>query len=128
MRPSSNVRPKLDTTTALSPASQACSRTASPVTACIAKNCQTAHSKFADGPRRSRRRNQGVIMRRTATAVGVTIVVLTMSAGADEKPPAGYQQAMRDNGQAMQIVRQAAKEIEDSGAGAQDYMPFEQAT
>jgi hypothetical protein len=67
-------------------------------------------------------------MRRTATAVGVAIVVLTISAGADEKPPAGYQQAMRDNAQAMQIVRQAAKEIEDSGAGAQDYMPFEQAT
>jgi len=67
-------------------------------------------------------------MKRTATAVGVTIVVLTMSASADEKPPAGYQQAMRENGQAMQIVRQAAKEIEDSGAGAQDYMPFEQAT
>ena len=67
-------------------------------------------------------------MRRTAIAVGVIVIVISMSAGADDKPPAGYQQAMRDNGQAMQIVRQAAKEIEDSGAGAQDYMPFEQAT
>ena len=35
---------------------------------------------------------------------------------------------MHEIGDAMQKVRAAGKEIEDSGAGAQDYMPFEAAT
>ena len=56
------------------------------------------------------------------------VFVLALPVSADEKPTEAYQKAMRDNGEALQAVRAAAKEIEDSGAGAQDYAPFEKAT
>jgi hypothetical protein len=65
-------------------------------------------------------------MHRVLTAVAVVILVLP--ARADEKPTDAYQKAMRDNGEAIRVMRAAAKESEDSGAGAQDYMPFEAAT
>jgi hypothetical protein len=67
-------------------------------------------------------------MRGRLTALAAAIVMFVLPAKADEKPTEAYQKAMRQNGEAMQVVRAAAKEIEDSGAGAQDYMPFEQAT
>lgn len=67
-------------------------------------------------------------MRRMLTALTGTVVILVVSVNADEKPPEAYRQAMQDNLSAMKVARAAAKEIEDSGAGAQDYMPFEEAT
>jgi cytochrome c556 len=67
-------------------------------------------------------------MRRIMTALAAAVIMLALPVKADEKPPEAYQKAMRDNGRAMQEVRAAAKEIEDSGAGAQDYEPFEKAT
>lgn len=66
-------------------------------------------------------------MRRVLTAA-VAAAVLTLTLQADEKPTEAYQKAMHDIGDAMQTVRAAGKEIEESGAGAQDYMPFEGAT
>ena len=67
-------------------------------------------------------------MRRVLTALAAAVVMLALPVKADEKPTEAYQKAMRNNGQALQEVRAAAKEIEDSGAGAQDYEPFEKAT
>ena len=66
-------------------------------------------------------------MRRVLTAA-IAAAVLTLTLHADEKPTEAYQKAMHDIGDAMQKVRAAGKEIEDYGAGAQDYMPFEGAT
>jgi hypothetical protein len=56
------------------------------------------------------------------------VVVFGLPITANEKPTEAYQTAMRDTGVAFQAVRAAAKEIEESGAGAQDYEPFEKAT
>jgi hypothetical protein len=67
-------------------------------------------------------------MRGTLRAVAAGVVMLALPVRADEKPTDAYQKAMRDNGDAMRDVRGAAKEIEDSGAGAQDYEPFVKAT
>lgn len=61
-----------------------------------------------------------------STVVIACVVAIPLSA--DRKPSGAYQIAMKNNGEAMRLVRDAAKEIEDSGAGAQDYMPFEAAT
>src|SRR5579862_6158016 len=55
-------------------------------------------------------------------------LILAFPVRANEKPSDAFQKAMRDTGAAMQAVRSASKEIEDSGAGAQDYTPFETAT
>jgi cytochrome c556 len=55
-------------------------------------------------------------------------VVLALPARANEKPTDAYQKAMRENGAALQAMRAASKEIEESGAGSQDYQPFETAT
>lgn len=66
-------------------------------------------------------------MRRVLTAA-IAAAALTLTLHADEKPTEAYQKAMHDIGDAMQKVRTAGKEIEESGAGAQDYMPFEGAT
>ena len=51
-----------------------------------------------------------------------------LSLRADETPTDAYRKAMRDAGDALRAAKAAGKEIEDSGAGAQDYMPFEAAT
>jgi cytochrome c556 len=67
-------------------------------------------------------------MRGISRALAVGVVMLALPVKADEKPTDAYQKAMRDNGDAMRDVRAAAKEIEDSGAGAQDYEPFVKAT
>ena len=67
-------------------------------------------------------------MRRMLIVLAVAVVVLALSVQADEKPTEAYQKAMQENQAAMKVARAAAKEIEDSGAGAQDYMPFEEAT
>jgi cytochrome c556 len=67
-------------------------------------------------------------MRRTLWVIGAALIVIARPLSADEKSSDAYQTAMKNNGEAMRNVRSAAKEIEDSGAGAQDYMPFEQAT
>lgn len=58
---------------------------------------------------------------------GVALVVATLSAQGNEKPPDTFSKAMRDNGEAVRAFRVAAKEFEESGAGAQDFDPFEQA-
>jgi cytochrome c556 len=68
------------------------------------------------------------LMRRLLSTVLVSVVILRVPLVAEEKPTDAFQTAMKNNGDAMRIVRSAAKEIEDSGAGAQDYMPFEVAT
>ena len=65
---------------------------------------------------------------RTAIPMIVAALILAAPLSADEKPTDAYQTAMKNNGEAMRLVRGAAKEIEDSGAGSQDYMPFEEAT
>jgi hypothetical protein len=62
-------------------------------------------------------------MRKTLLALGTALAV-TLAVGADENPPDTYQKAMLETGDAMQAIRAAAKEIEESGAGAQDYDPF----
>ncbi len=66
-------------------------------------------------------------MPRVLTALAV---VLLVAAGvtAEEKPTDAFKKAMQDTANAMRTIRAAAKEIEDSGSGAQDYMPFETAT
>jgi cytochrome c556 len=66
-------------------------------------------------------------MRRVLIAV-LAVGFFVLSLRADEKPTEAYQKAMHDAGDAQRAARSAAKEIEDSGAGAQDYMPFEAAT
>ena len=58
---------------------------------------------------------------------GVALVVATLSAQGNEKPPDAFSKAMRDNGDAVRALREAAKEFEESGAGAQDFDPFEKA-
>ena len=58
---------------------------------------------------------------------GVALVVVTISAQGNEKPPETFSKAMRDNGEAVRLFRTAAKEFEESGAGAQDFDPFEKA-
>jgi hypothetical protein len=67
-------------------------------------------------------------MRRILSTVVASLVVVAAPLSADERPSEAFQIAMKNNGEAMRMVRDAAKEIEDSGAGAQDYLPFETAT
>jgi cytochrome c556 len=67
-------------------------------------------------------------MRRLLTALAAAVVVLALPVKADEKPTDAYRKSMRDNGDALRDVHAAAKEIEDSGAGAQDYEPFVKAS
>lgn len=65
-------------------------------------------------------------MRATLIAVaGLALVAATMSAQANEKPTDAFMKAMRDNADAARTVRVASKEFEESGAGAQDFDPFE---
>jgi hypothetical protein len=67
-------------------------------------------------------------MRTTLIAIaGVVLVVATMSAQANEKPSDAFSKAMRDNAEAARAIRVASKEFEESGAGAQDFDPFEKA-
>ena len=66
-------------------------------------------------------------MRRVCIAV-VAAGFFALSLRAEETPTDVYRKAMRDAGDALRAARAAGKEIEDSGAGAQDYMPFEAAT
>jgi hypothetical protein len=67
-------------------------------------------------------------MRATLIAVaGLALVVVTMSAQANEKPSDAFMKAMRDNADATRAIRVASKEFEESGAGAQDFDPFEKA-
>jgi hypothetical protein len=56
------------------------------------------------------------------------VFVLALPVRADEKPTEAYQKAMKDAADAMTIMRAAAKDIEDSGSGFQDYQPYEGAT
>jgi cytochrome c556 len=65
---------------------------------------------------------------RLLALMAVMSVVIVLHVGADEKPTEAFQKAMRDTGAAFQTIRAASKEIEDSGAGGQDYAPFETAT
>ena len=58
---------------------------------------------------------------------GVALVVVTLSAQGNEKPSEAFSKAMRDNGEAVRALRAASKEFEESGAGAQDFDPFEKA-
>jgi len=65
-------------------------------------------------------------MRATLMAVaGLAFVVVTISAQANEKPSDAFMKAMRDNADAARVIRVASKEFEESGAGAQDFDPFE---
>jgi cytochrome c556 len=66
-------------------------------------------------------------MRRVCLAV-LAAGFFALSVRADETPTEAYRKAMRDAGDALRAARAAGKEIEDSGAGAQDYMPFDAAT
>jgi hypothetical protein len=67
-------------------------------------------------------------MRGTLTVVaGALLVVATMSAQSNEKPSEAFMKAMRDNADAARAIRVASKEFEESGAGAQDFDPFEKA-
>jgi hypothetical protein len=67
-------------------------------------------------------------MRASLIAIaGVVLVVVTMSAQANEKPSDAFMKAMRDNAEAARSIRVASKEFEESGAGAQDFDPFEKA-
>ena len=67
-------------------------------------------------------------MGRTLMALALSgFVVLALPVAANEKPTEAYQKAMKDNGAALQAIRAAAKELEDSGAGTQDYAPFVEA-
>jgi len=59
---------------------------------------------------------------------GIVSVALALLAQANEKPTDAFQKAMREAGAVLQTVRAASKEIEDSGAGSQDYTPFETAS
>ncbi len=65
---------------------------------------------------------------RTLMLAALAAAALAAGLRADEKPTDAYQKAMHDIGDAMRKAQAAGKEIEDSGAGAQDYMPFEDAT
>lgn len=56
---------------------------------------------------------------------GVALVVATISAQSNEKPSEAFMKAMRDNAEATRAIRVASKEFEESGAGAQDFDPFE---
>jgi len=65
-------------------------------------------------------------MRATRIAVaGLALVVVTISAQGNEKPSDAFMKAMRDNADAARVIRVASKEFEESGAGAQDFDPFE---
>ena len=67
-------------------------------------------------------------MRGSLIAVaGVALVVVTISAQGNEKPSDAFMKAMRDNADAARAIRVASKEFEESGAGAQDFDPFEKA-
>ena len=56
---------------------------------------------------------------------GAALVVVTLSAQSNDKPSEAFIKAMRDNGDATRTIRVASKEFEESGAGAQDFDPFE---
>lgn len=72
--------------------------------------------------------HKGEFMRATVIAVaGAALVVVTMSAQSNDKPSETFIKAMRDNGDATRAIRVASKEFEESGAGAQDFDPFEKA-
>ena len=58
---------------------------------------------------------------------GIALVVVTLSAQGNEKPSETFSKAMRENGDAVRALRAASKEFEESGAGAQDFDPFEKA-
>jgi len=58
---------------------------------------------------------------------GIAFVVVTLSAQGNEKPSEAFSKAMRENGDAVRALRAASKEFEESGAGAQDFDPFEKA-
>ena len=60
-------------------------------------------------------------------AAGIVLVVVTMAAQGNEKPSDAFIKAMRDNSEAARVIRVASKEFEESGAGAQDFDPFEKA-
>jgi cytochrome c556 len=66
-------------------------------------------------------------MRPPLIALAAAVVMLA-SVRAAEKPTEAYQKAMRENAEATRELRAAANEIENSGAGAQDYEPFVKAT
>jgi hypothetical protein len=67
-------------------------------------------------------------MRGSLIAVaGIAFVVVTLSAQGNEKPSDAFMKAMRDNADAARAIRVASKEFEESGAGAQDFDPFEKA-
>ena len=67
-------------------------------------------------------------MRGSLIAVaGIALVVVTISAQGNEKPSDAFMKAMRDNADAARAIRVASKEFEESGAGAQDFDPFEKA-
>lgn len=59
--------------------------------------------------------------------IGVTVAVGTLTAQSNEKPSEEFSKAMRDAGEAARALRAASKEFEESGAGAQDFDPFEAA-
>ena len=52
----------------------------------------------------------------------VAVVVLALPVRANDKPTEAFQKAMKEVSAAYQAVRAASKEIEDSGAGGQDYV------
>jgi hypothetical protein len=52
------------------------------------------------------------------------LFALALPLAANEKPSDAYQKAMRDNGEGLVKIKAAVKELEDSGAGTQDYAPF----
>jgi len=58
---------------------------------------------------------------------GIVFVVATMAAQGNEKPSDAFIKAMKDNSDAARAIRTASKEFEESGAGAQDFDPFEKA-
>jgi cytochrome c556 len=58
---------------------------------------------------------------------GAALVVVTISAQSNDKPSEAFIKAMRDNADATRAIRVASKEFEESGAGAQDFDPFEKA-
>ena len=61
------------------------------------------------------------------TCAGAVLAVVALAAQANEKPSEAFSKAMRENGEAVRQLRAASKEFEESGAGAQDFDPFEKA-
>lgn len=61
------------------------------------------------------------------TAAGFIFAITALAAQTNEKPSEAYATGMRNAADAMRMIRAASKEIEDSGAGAQDYEPYTKA-